>query len=537
MKQSGITFLVVLLGIVLMAGCAKTGRPNGGPKDTIPPVIVKSNPENFTTSFDKDEIRIYFDEYIRLAELQKYLIISPPLKYQPVITPINTSKILRIRIQDTLQPETTYSINFGKSIVDNNEENSYDYFKYVFSTGAYIDSLTVSGQITDPLLRSPDGAITVMLYPYDQSTRDSIIYQELPTYITTTRDSSYGFQLENVKAGRYLMVALNESSSNYTYQPETDQIGYLAQPIQLPTDSSYMLRLFKQEPIYQLSRPSQANKRHILFGYQGLQDSLQLSPLDNMPEGFESRIYQDIDKDTLHYWFKPALDHEVQDSVYFLARHGKDIDTLLVRIKDLYADSLMVNKTGSSVVKPKDTVFFQSNTPLELLDPEKISLMDQDSTDIPLRMTLDKRYNRAGMIFDIEDDKVYRMTLLPGSFTDFYEQTNDTMSYSVRSQPVSDYGTLSLALPPGLDYPLTLQLVDARYTVAKQIYLHQEQAIYFDYINPGIYYVRVLIDENENGKWDSGNYIEMRQPEAVLYDKRPIEVRANWSLNETLNLE
>jgi len=520
-----------------MAGCAKTGRPDGGPKDTIAPIIVKSNPENFTTQFDKDEIRIYFNEYIKLKDLQQHLIISPPLKYQPVITPMNTSKVLKIMLKDTLQAQTTYSINFGKSIVDNNEENSYDYYKYVFSTGDYIDSLTVAGRIVDPLLRKPENPVTVMLYPYQESSRDSIIYNELPTYITATRDSSYSFQLENIRAGRYILVALSESSSNYTYQPETDQIAYLAEPIDVPTDTSYVLSLFRQEADYELARPSLLNKRHILFGYQGLEDTLMIDPISTMPEGFESRIYQDITKDTLHYWFKPALDPEVQDSIYFTGRHKGQLDTLLVRYKDLFADSLKVNKTGSSVVKPRDTVFFQMNTPLEALDPQLISVMDQDSTQVPTQIIMDRRYNRAGMVFDIEDDKVYHMSLLPGSFTDFYEQTNDTLKFAVRSQPISDYGTLSLTLPDNLTYPLTLQLVDAQYIVAEQIYLQEKEVVFFDYINPGIYYVRILIDENKNGRWDSGNYIEGIQPETVKFDRRPIEVRANWSLNETVKTD
>ena len=537
MKLSALSFCCVFFAIVLMAGCAKTGRPDGGPKDSIPPIIVKSNPENFTTSFDKDEIRIYFNEYIRLKDLQQNLIISPPLKYQPLITPLNTSKVLKIRIQDTLLPETTYSINFGKSIVDNNEENSFDYFKYVFSTGSYIDSLTLSGRISDPLLRNPEDPATVMLYPYDESTRDSIIFNELPTYITSTRDSSYSWQLENVKAGRYLLVALNESSSNYTYQPETDQIGYIGTPIELPADTSYVLKLFRQEAPYEIARPTQLNKRHIIFGYQGLEDTLVVEPLGSMPEDFESRVYFDQKSDTLHYWFKPALDHEVMDTVYFTARHKTQLDTVLVRLKDLYADSLMVNKLGSNVVKPKDTVFFGLNTPLDSLDREKISVMDQDSTQVPFEFLPDMKYNRAGLLFSIEDDKIYHMTLLPGSITDFYEETNDTLKYAVRSQPVSDYGTLALNLPSGLEYPLTLQLVDSRYQVGKQQYLTEPQDLYFDYINPGIYYVRILVDKNKNGRWDSGNYVLGLQPEPVFFDKRAIEVRANWSLNETVKLD
>lgn len=537
MRFSTTIFLGVLLAILSMASCAKTGRPDGGPKDTIAPVIVKSNPENFTTRFEGDEIKIHFDEYIRTKDLQQQLIISPPLKYQPIITPVNTSKILRIRIQDTLQPETTYSINFGNSIVDNNEQNPYPYYKYVFSTGSYIDSLVVEGKIQDALLRSPKNPATIMLFPWDENSKDSIIYKELPTYIATTRDSTFNFKIENIRAGTYRLVALDESSSNYLYQPETDRIAYLNEPITLPTDSTYLLKLFMQEPEYDLGRPAHLNKRHIVFGYQGAEDTIRIEPITLMPDGFESRIYQDPVKDTLHYWFKPEIDLEVEDSLYFTARYRDRTDTLLVKLKDLYADSLKVSKTGQNTVKPRDTVFFQLNTPLELVDGSKVQIMDQDSIQLESRLEMDRQYNRGRLLFDIEDDHIYTMTLLPGAFTDFYEETNDTLTYAVRSQPISDYGTLSLSLPSDLDYPISVQLVDAQYNIAKSQYLESAAEVYFDYIRPGMYHVRVIFDANGNGRWDAGNFLEGTQPELVRYDRSAIEVRANWSLNETVRLD
>src|SRR5690606_23040147 len=113
--------------------CAKKGTPTGGERDTIPPTIVRSNPENYSINFTGDEIEIRFDEYIKLKDIGNELIISPPMEYTPIITPLSTSKTLKIKILDTLKPNTTYSFNFGNSIVDNNEENKYEYFKYVFS--------------------------------------------------------------------------------------------------------------------------------------------------------------------------------------------------------------------------------------------------------------------------------------------------------------------------------------------------------------------------------------------------------------------
>jgi hypothetical protein len=126
---------IILLFLLSFVDCAKKGTPSGGPRDTIPPVIVKSSPENYSTNFEGKEIEIRFDEYIKLKDIQKELIISPPMKFNPVITPLSTSKSLKIKLIDTLKPNTTYSFNFGNSIVDNNEENKFPYFKYVFFHG------------------------------------------------------------------------------------------------------------------------------------------------------------------------------------------------------------------------------------------------------------------------------------------------------------------------------------------------------------------------------------------------------------------
>ncbi|NND62876.1 MAG: Ig-like domain-containing protein, partial [Flavobacteriaceae bacterium] len=307
-------FLLVFSAVLLFSNCAKKGMPDGGPKDSIPPVIVKSNPENFTTQFTGDEIRIYFDEYIKLKDLQQNLIISPPLKYQPLITPLSTSKVLKIKILDTLKENTTYSINFGKSIVDNNEENEFEYFKYIFSTGTYIDSLNLKGNIKHSLLRKPVEATTIMLYEFDDTFNDSIVFTEKPTYIATTRDSTNTFELTNLKEGKYRLIALNESTNNYTFEPEKDEIGFVAETISIPTDSGYTMKIFKEIPDYKITRPNHISKHKIIFGYEGRIDSLEIDPISNLPEDWETWRFKETGKDTINYLFKPEIDIEVTDT-------------------------------------------------------------------------------------------------------------------------------------------------------------------------------------------------------------------------------
>ena len=192
-------FLLVAIGL-LFAQCANRGTPSGGEKDVTPPVIIKSEPKNYSTNFTATEIKIYFDEYIKVKDLQKQLIISPPMEPEPEITPLGTaSKYITIKIFDTLQTNTTYAFNFGESIVDNNESNPYPYYRYVFSTGATIDSLQVKGSVEDALDQNPEEFVSVMLYEVDSTLTDSIIYKRKPKYITNTLDSTATFLLDNLK--------------------------------------------------------------------------------------------------------------------------------------------------------------------------------------------------------------------------------------------------------------------------------------------------------------------------------------------------
>ncbi len=533
MKSRLLYIPILLLFLLSFVECAKKGSPSGGKRDSIPPVIVRSVPENYTTNFDGDEISIYFDEYIKLKDLQKNLIISPPLEYPPNITPLSTSKTLRIQIDDTLKENTTYSINFGQSIVDNNEENPFEYYKYVFSTGSYIDSLKVNGRVKDALLPAPEIPTTVMLYEIDETFNDTLVFSEKPKYITTTKDSTGTFEITNVKEGKYLLMALKENNNDYTFQPINDKVGFAENFITLPSDSSYTLNLFKETPEYSIARPKYETKNHILFGYQGNADSLQLELTSQVPADFDYRTYRDLEKDTLHYWFMPEVEN---DSLLFLARNKNFLDTLTVRIKDLYQDSLSISALNAGTVLPKDTVKVFANTPIESINSEKITILDKDSISISPETFLNKKYNIAQLFFPKEVAQSYQVQFLPGAITDFYEATNDTLNFSVRTKAISDYGTLNITLENLNKLPILIQLVNNKFNVTEEQYITEQQPVLFENINPGKYYVRIIYDENENGIWDTGNFLTRQQPERVLYYPTQLEVRANWSLNETFIL-
>lgn len=527
---------IALLLLLSFTDCAKQGSPSGGLKDSIPPVIVKTVPENYATNFEGNQIKIYFDEFIKLKELNKNLLISPPFDIQPTITPTSTSKLLKIVLNDTLQPNTTYAINFGKSIEDNNEANTFEYYKYVFSTGAFIDSLQLKGTIKDALLPELETPITIGLYEITETITDSVIYNEKPRYITTVRDSSNTFTIENIKEGTYKLVAFQEKSANYTYQPSTDKVAFYDKNISIPTDSSYALTLFKEVPDFKMARPKQIGQRHILFGYEGKTDSIPLEWISEKPEGFISAQYRDIKKDTIHYWFQPET---TQDSLLFITPKASSVDTLLVKMKELYKDSLTITPAQKGVITLKDTFLLDINTPIVSVDESKVQVTDKDTLSITSRVELLKKYNRVAVLFNKKEEQQYTIKLLPGALTDFFEKQNDSVRYTISTKLTSDYGTIALTIENRNDQHLIVEITDTKYQVINSAYLakEDENRVSFEFLTPGNYFIRVVKDANKNKSWDTGNYLLKQFPEEIVYYPTKLEVKANWYLEETFILE
>ena len=363
LKKSLYALGVLVFMTLTLTNCAKRGTPSGGPLDTIPPAFVKAIPPNFTTNFSKDEIRIYFNEYIKLTDTQKQLIISPPLK-NSIITPQGSaSKVIKIKITDTLIPNTTYVFNFGQSIQDNNESNPYSSFKYVMSTGSFIDSLMVKGTIVDELASKPDDFVSVMLYEVDESLTDSIVFKESPRYVTNTLDSLTSFEIGNIKEGKYMLIAMKDENANYTFQPKKDKIAFLKEYITIPTDSSYTLKLFKENPPLKVSRPKQAGEGHISFNVEGAIDSVDITLLTPKPNRFTSLWTQKANQDSIHFWYKPKMEI---DSLLFEARGIDYVDTLFTRLRNKSIDSLtFTNATGRTLTLNKPLEIY-SSTPINL---------------------------------------------------------------------------------------------------------------------------------------------------------------------------
>ena len=528
-------FIMLLALAISFSNCAKKGSPTGGAKDTIAPIITSSNPQNFAINFNQNQIKIGFDEYIKLKNIKENLIISPPLTYDPLLSPQTSSRTLGIRIMDTLAPETTYVFNFGKSIVDNNEENPYDYFKYVFSTGSYIDSLNLSGSVFPADRPKLEEAATLLLYEASGVKKDSMVFNERPRYVATTFGESAEFTFSNLKPGTYYLVALQEDLNNYSFEPQTDLIGFVEEPITLPNDSSFVLRLFHETQDFKWTRAAHAGKHRIVFGFQGSDEDLEITPLFETGPDFDFAWTKPAEVDSLTYWFKPSFDLEQSDTLYFKAQSPWATDTLWVKLRDLYSDSLRVSLKNKSVVRPRDTIALSANTPIRGINADKITLIDRDSVVLPFTTLIDTVNNTALVLTEKKDDELYRLTLNPGALIDFFEQTNDSLNFGFRTKPLSDYGTLLLSLEEPINYPIVVELVDQNLNVVAQQWLDHKEDVFFDYINPSKYRVRIIEDGNHNKKWDTGSYLQQKQPEYIFYMPGILDIRANWSLNEVFS--
>ncbi len=533
MRYSLSKFLFLLVLYSVFFGCARRGTPTGGAKDSIPPILVKAIPAIETINFDETKIKIYFDEYIKLKDVKKKLVISPPQKYDPIITPVGTaSKFISIKILDTLDPNTTYAFNFGNSIVDNNEDNELGNFKYVFSTGTYIDSLEMSGEVTNPLVKEPVKNIDVMLYEYDSTFTDSVIYKEKPRYIANTLDSTL-FELTNLRAGKYLLIALQDNNFNKIYNPETDKIGFIKDTVSIPTDTVYNFTIFKEIPLLKVIRPKEANKGHLIFGFEGNATDLNIELLTETSEDFNAVINLEKNKDTLNYWYTPFE----TDSLNFLVTKGEYSENFTVKLRSSEIDSLKIIKSTTVVLHLIDTFSISTNTPIVNFDKSLIQITDQDTIAVDFNPILTASKTKLYLDFDKKHESEYSIELLPKTITDILGLSNDSISVKLKTKTPEDYGVINIELVSAKKISFIVELLDEKETPVRLVKVSEPQTVSFKLLSPGNYLVRVTLDENNNGIWDTGSFLDKRQPELVKYYNEIIELRANWEINETFILD
>ena len=530
--QRGYLKYVFILVAVAIVSCAKRGSITGGAKDTIAPKIIGSFPKNFATGFNGKEIKISFDEYVKLKDINKQLIISPPMKSQPEISPYTASKFIKIRIKEDLLPNTTYSFNFGKSIQDNNEGNPYQQFKYVFSTGSYIDSLTLGTKVKDALEKNVDNYVSLMLYEVNDKYTDSIVYKEAPRYVTNTLDSLKLVRFENLKQGKYRLIALKDANGNNKYDPKTDKIGFQKDLITIPNDTLYELELFKEETAFKALNVAQASGSRFTIGYEGNPKDVSIT-VKKGTENLPFLVSKLPKKDSLQVWFQAIKG----DSLRVDVSKNKFKKTFALKIKEQKKDSISFSCSSIGTLNFRDTVALNSNVAITKWDVSKIKLINKDSTEVKFTTRYDDFNQKLLFDFKKEESEKYILKFLPGAVTNYNEKVNDTLLYQFSTNNYSEYGNLKVTLEHVKRFPVIVQLTNEKGEVQATGYSDKNLSLSFDLIDPKKYTLRLIYDDNKDKMWTPGNFLELRQSEEVIYYPKEIDVRANWDVEQPFDLE
>ena len=331
------TAIVLLFGGALLTKCASTMTPSGGPKDTIPPVIVFMEPNNFTTNIDTlryPKIFIGFNEYVQIKDLQKELYTSPAMKKKPTV--VRRGQGIVITMKDTLKPNTTYAINFGSSILDNNEGNPLHSMRYVFSTGPEIDSMYMSGYTADSYKADSVSKSFIYFFPADSVEQpkdwDSTMFKYKPAVIARAEKNGI-FIAQNLKPIDYRIYAFEDTNNNMEYEPSVDQIGFLDtvyNPKNMPgfyiwfdslrqypsADPQLYFRMFMDRRFARqtLSAQERINRHKAMLYFGAPNPEVRSIRFDSIPE---DRVIYDpktVGKDTVALWFDMAPE-ELPDTI------------------------------------------------------------------------------------------------------------------------------------------------------------------------------------------------------------------------------
>ncbi len=529
-------------------GCAVQQKPQGGPRDITPPKLLKATPPNLTRNFTAKQIRLDFDEYFNLYnQFQEITIFPTPDKLPPVFS--KTQKSLLVTFKDTLQKNTTYVINFGTSIRDVNEGNVLKNFTYVFSTGSHIDSLSISGSVTDvltqkkvkPIAGQASTDVTVMLFTPKQ---DSLLFRKKKPTIYTTVDTSGNFTLNNLKAGVYKIYALRENAPNKIYDNETEQLGFLNKPIYLRHDTAgIQLKLATLTPtkLRVVDQFDPDGKMQFIFNRSLEKPSVRII---YPPELDEQKIV-DISKtrDTILVYSK-NMDFDSVRFVFF--ENNKPVDTTYLHKlrKESFTRALSLNyglSKGGSTLKPGTDLHIYTNEPIDSYDPSLITLKEDSTT---ANFTLLKDAGSAKnftLKYRWRQRSNYTLTVNDEAFTDIYGDKNKKRAPTkfVIDNP-SNYGTLILKVTvPDTSKAYIVELMsdlNGQNVPMRSDEITKNTSLVYKDLPTGKFTVRVIYDSNRNGKWDGGNREDKIQPENIWIYNKTFDLRPNWELNEDLNI-
>lgn len=519
--------------IFVVFSCARQGSPSGGPKDETPPAYLSSTPDTLSLNvpINLNEIKINFDEFVVLKDYQNNVVASPSLGNSAVFLPVGSAaKSVKIKLSEPLKENTTYNINFGNSIQDNNEGNKLSGFQFVFSTGNFIDSLNITGTLSVLGERKLPKSPVVGLFPLNADYKDSLILKQKPFYVAKPDDSG-AFKLNYLSPGKYQLIAFDDEVQNMNFDPNKEKVGFIDHPVDLSSDQKIDVILFSQRQKYRAIRVQQKGYGHLVFNFEGQPENVEIEPLDF--DFKTSGISWKPRTDSLNFWFKPAIDSIDGKSkrINFLVKHNNSNDTLSVVYNNL--NHLLKLESKSKLdVAPGRKLKLTANYPVKELDSELVKVF-RDSIELKVKLLSDpKNENDFIVDFPVELNSKYKIIFLPNAINDYFDKTNDTIKYNFNTKTKSDYGNLKLTLSNPPNHPFFLKLYSEKDVLFDEQYT-KETVFEYNYLAPGNYYFQILVDENENGIWDTGDFFSRKHPEPALVFPGLINVRSMWDAEET----
>ena len=542
MKQ----FLLWLFASLVLVSCARVGSPVGGDKDSIPPMMIGSNIDTTRINVPRDikKLRIDFDEYITLKDISKNLIISPPIQYSKIIPSTMGNKYLEIQWKDTLQANTTYNFNFGNSVVDLNENNPLPYFNFAFSTGDKIDDLYISGTISDALgnEKNSEGKernLVVGLY----QVKDTMNYRQKPYYIAKADPDGY-FELNYLTPGKYRIIGFDDENSNSVFDSGKESIAFLKDTINLENNvSGLRLRTFasRKEVRY---RETSASVGGVLMTFDGNPEKVVVRTVGEKPVDY--KVTHRAKSDSVRIWFDAAKENigmTVSENLRFSYDTGLKQDTVSVFYKKPAKEEMTISNPFNNKLAPESDFRFSSNYLINKIQPENWKLeADSIAQNFTARIS-EADSTQIIVKSDFIAGKKYQLTVPKNTVSSFFNRLSESVRFDFEAAKPEEFGsfTANIINPPVQKF--WIQLLNERNEPVYQKYTN-ESLVRFIHLKPGTYKLRILVDNNENGFWDSSDFLtETLSEDVYLYKKAgdkevmtKVNVRPMWEINENWDL-
>lgn len=532
-KWSFFVLFIVLISSSIQ--CANIQQPTGGPIDSIPPKLLSEHPKNLTTNFTEKKVTIEFDEFIKLSNPNQQISISPEMDRMPTFNA--KRKNLEITLPDSLEENTTYVINFGEAIADNNEGNAFLNYSYVFSTGNEIDSLQISGRVMNAFTDEPEPIISVILIPTSQ---DSTFGKKKANIFATT-DSSGNFQLKYLREDTYRIYALKEQNNDRIYNSSTESIGFIADSINLQRDTAG-IALWTSIPIeskFSITQRGIEENGRIFFDFNKFLEDPDLRI--TFPEELQNNKILEVNeaKNGLSLWLEDMTFDSLK--VEFLERDSI-VDSLILRRpkNDKYNRNILISDNlDRNMVNRTKHMELTANAPVTAIDPSKIELLEDSVKITNYSMVKDSADDRKFILrYNWKKDKNYILNLDEGTFKGHYEAQNQKSGRQFTLDDSNKYGDIILNFTiPDTSIQYIVELIDDnKEKVFKKDIIEKNTALTYRKFLEGRYMLRIIYDTNKNGIWDPGDLDKKTQPEKVWYYDKQFIIRPNWEQEEKISI-